>query len=81
PDAIVWHKEGASTGFSHAGFNARRLLTLTRSRLRLTAKHLPLALPSVCLSIVFAAARMAWRRLGRGRVMSPTASMSATRQG
>lgn len=64
-DALVWHKEGGSTGFSHASFNAHRLLQLTRSRLLLTAKHHPLALPSVCLSIVFAAARMAWRRLGR----------------
>lgn len=67
PDALVWHKEGASTGFSHASFNARRLITLTRSRLRLTARHLPLSLPSVCLGIVFAAVRMAWRRLGRRR--------------
>ncbi len=64
PDALVWHKEGASTGFSHASFNARRLLSLTKSRLRLTAKHLPWALPSVCLSIAYAAVRMAWRRLG-----------------
>ena len=67
PDALVWHKEGASTGFSHASFNARRLFSLTKSRLRLTAKHLPLALPSVCLSIAFAALRMAWRRLERRR--------------
>ena len=79
-DALVWHKEGASTGFSHSSFNARRLLSLTKSRLRLTAKHLPLALPLVCLSIVYAAARMAWRRLGRWRTMPTTATMSVARR-
>ncbi len=63
PDALVWHKEGASTGFSHKAFNPRRLLNLAHSRLLLTVKHMPLALPSVCLGILYAAMRMAWRRL------------------
>ncbi len=63
PDALVVHKEGGSTGFSHCRFNPRRLINLTRSRLLLTAKHFPVALPTVCLSIAYAALRMAWRRL------------------
>ncbi len=79
PDALVWHKEGACTGFSHAKFNARRLISLTRSRLLLTAKHVPLALPSVCLSIVYAAVRMAWRRLGGRRAIPATAAKSTGR--
>lgn len=81
PDALVWHKEGASTGFSHANFNARRLITLTRSRLLLTAKHMPLALPSVCLSIVYAAARMVWRRLVRRcSIPAPAAGTPAAKE-
>lgn len=67
PDALVHHKEGGSTGFSHKKFNARFLWHLTRSRLLLTWKHTPAALPTVCLSIGFAAMRMAWRRLCPGR--------------
>ena len=63
PDAVVYHKEGATTGFSYRQFNARALYHMTRSRLLLTAKHVPWALPTVCLSIVFAALRMAWRRV------------------
>ncbi len=62
-DAVVWHKEGGSTGHSWRQVNARALLLLARSRILLTWKHKPQALPTVCLSIVFAAARMAWRRL------------------
>lgn len=67
PDAVIWHKEGATSGFSRASFNPRRLYDLTRSRLLLTATHTPAALPTVCLSIVYAAARMVWRRLGKRR--------------
>lgn len=80
PDALVWHKEGASTGFSHAAFNPRRLFLLAKSRLLLTARHTPAALPSVCLGIVYAAARMAWRRLGH-KPATATAAISAIRQG
>lgn len=65
PDAVIWHKEGASTGFSHAAFNPRRLYNLLRSRLLLTARHTPAALPTVCAGIAFAAARMVWRRCGK----------------
>lgn len=65
PDAVVWHREGATSGFSRTSFNPRRLFDLTRSRLLLTAKHAPAALPTVCLSIMYAAVRMLWRRLGK----------------
>lgn len=64
-EAVVWHKEGASSGFSHTSFNPRRLFDLTRSRLLLTVKHTPAALPTVCAAIVYAAVRMAWRRFGK----------------
>lgn len=62
-DAIVWHREGSSTGHSYRQVNVKALLLLIRSRVRLTLKHAPWALPTVCLSIVFAAVRMGWRRL------------------
>lgn len=62
-DAVVWHKEGGATGHSWRHVSARALLKLARSRVLLTWKHKPQALPTVCLSIVFAAARMVWRRL------------------
>lgn len=60
-DAIVYHKEGASTGFSSNKTNIKSLYYLTRSRLLLTAKHCPWALPTVVLHF-FAALRMFWRR-------------------
>jgi GT2 family glycosyltransferase len=63
PDAVVYHREGGTTGFSSNTLTARALWHLTRSRLLLTWKHTPVALPTVCLSIVFAALRMAYRRL------------------
>lgn len=63
PDAIVWHKEGTTTGFSHNQFNLRRALNLVRSRLLLTAKHNPAALPTVCLGIAYAVVLMFWRRV------------------
>lgn len=62
-DAIVYHKEGASTGFSSSKINLRSLYHLTRSRLLLTARHHPWALPTVCAGIFFAALRMVWRRM------------------
>lgn len=70
PDAIVHHKEGASTGFSNTQTDIKSLYYLTRSRLLLTAKHFPWALPTVGLSIFFAALRMFWRRACSSRVAS-----------
>lgn len=70
PEAIVHHKEGASTGFSSTQTNIKSLYYLTRSRLLLTGKHYPLALPTVGLSILFAALRMFWRRVCTSRIAS-----------
>ena len=67
PDAVVYHREGGSTGFSRRKINVRALCHLTRSRVLLVAKHMPIALPSVCLSMAFAAMRMVWRRLWLSR--------------
>lgn len=63
PDALVRHKEGGTTGASYQKFNTRFLWHLTRSRLLLTWKHSPGALPTVCLGIMFAMLRMVWRRM------------------
>ena len=63
PDAVVYHREGRSTGFSCNKIKLWPLWHLVKSRIFLTAKHKPWALPTVCLSIVFAAFRMVWRRL------------------
>lgn len=62
PDAIVYHKGGASTGFSSDKSALISFWHLTRSRLLLTWKHVPEALPTVCLAISWAAGRMLWRR-------------------
>jgi len=63
PRALVYHKEGGSTGFSHQKFCSRSLWHLVRSRLILTWKHTPYAIPTVCLCIVYAGFRMAIRRM------------------
>lgn len=70
PEAVVYHREGVSTGFSSKQANFKSLYYLTRSRLLLTAKHHPWALPTVGLSILFAALRMFWRRVCTSRVPS-----------
>lgn len=62
PDAVVYHKEGRSTGFSFNTVALKALWHMTRSRILLTAKHKPWAMPTVILSIAFAALRMVWRR-------------------
>lgn len=64
-DAIVYHKEGATTGFSSKKIKPLSLWYLLRSRVLLTAKHKPWALPTVSMSIVFAALRMVWVRCVR----------------
>lgn len=80
-EALVWHKEGGATGFSTTRFNARSLWHLTRSRLLLTWKHKPAALPTVFLSILFAGLRLVWRRALASPPVSPPAppTPSATR--
>jgi hypothetical protein len=63
PNAVIYHKEGSTTGHSNKKTNLRSLYHLVRSRILLAAKHRPLALPITCASIVFAALRMAYRRV------------------
>ncbi len=63
PDAIVHHKEGGTTGFNGKSSSLKSLWLLTRSRLLLTQKHKPWALPTVFLSIFFAGCRMLYRRI------------------
>lgn len=62
PGAVVRHHEGISTGWPAAAKPAC-LLRMTRSRIRLTARHFPLALPTVCGAVIFAAFRLAARRI------------------
>lgn len=61
-DAVVYHHEGASTGWP-TRVKPGRLLQMVRSRIRLTAKHVPYALPTVCCAIAFAAVRLVFRRI------------------
>jgi GT2 family glycosyltransferase len=75
-DALVRHKEGASTGMNAGRRNIKRLLQLTRSRLLLTWKHHPPALPCVAASCVFAVFRLVGRAVlgkirGNGNPRSP----------
>ncbi len=65
PNAVVYHKEGGSTQFSANKFNIHRAWQIVRSRMLLTCKHIPYALPVVCAAMVFCAIRMAWRRTHR----------------
>ena len=74
PGALVWHREGVSTGWNGRGPLALRpLLRLTASRLRCTWLHHRRWLPTVLAGIAYAAARLCvkklWRRLpgSRGR--------------
>lgn len=62
-DAVVYHKEGSTTGISSSTKNIKSLYYLTRSRILLTAKHHPWALPTVFLGICFAGLRMLWRQM------------------
>ena len=62
PNAIVYHKGGGSTGFSPTKSSLKAFWHLTRSRVLLTWKHHPEALPTVGLSICWAALRIFWRR-------------------
>lgn len=64
PNAHVFHKEGASTGWSRRKLSTAALLHITRSRLLLACKHTPYAVPTVVLSLIYAAFRLLWRRIG-----------------
>lgn len=64
PNAHVFHKEGGSTGWSGRKLSTAALLHITRSRLLLAFKHTPYAVPTVVLSLIYAALRLLWRRIG-----------------
>jgi GT2 family glycosyltransferase len=68
PDAVVYHKEGASTGLNARRRSPGRLMQLARSRLLLAWKHNTLACPAVLAGGVFALARLLWRRLSGVRM-------------
>lgn len=63
PGAIVYHKEGASTGMNCHIRNLKRLMQLARSRLLLAWKHQPLACPTVFLGGVFVLLRILIRKI------------------
>lgn len=66
PKAIVHHFEGSSTGMNEANRPAHRMARLAISRIRLAAKHQPLAVPTVFIGLVFALSRMYLKRLMPG---------------
>jgi hypothetical protein len=61
-NAIVFHKEGATTGWSASKGNLRSLWRITRSRILLFSKHAPWSLPILCCGIAYAALRLLVRR-------------------
>lgn len=74
PEALVWHREGASTGWNgRSPLSVRPLLRLTASRLRCTWHHYPQYLPTVMIGIVFAALRLFARKATRiGKSLIPS---------
>lgn len=64
PQALVWHREGASTGWNgRAPVSLRPLLRLAASRIRCTWRHHPQWLPTVVAGILFAALRLVGKKL------------------
>ena len=63
PDAVVYHDEGATTGWNRYAFQWRSSLRMFRSRLRLAWLHHPWFLPTVFTGCFFAACRLAMKRL------------------
>lgn len=62
PQAIVYHFEGISSGWPRT-LSITALLQITRSRILLTAKHTPYALPIVGGTLIFAFSRLIMRRV------------------
>lgn len=67
PDALVYHDEGASTGWNRYAFQWRSSLRMFRSRLRLAWRHHPWYLPTVVAGCVFAALRLGIKKIASGR--------------
>lgn len=63
PNALVWHHEGATTGWNRYSFQWSASLRLMASRLRLAWLHHPWYLPTVAAACVFAAGRIFTKKL------------------
>ena len=63
PEALVYHREGATTGWNGNTFRIKSLLLLTRSRIRCTYLHHPWMLPTVIAGIGFATTRLLLKKL------------------
>ena len=63
PEALVYHKEGATTGWNGRTFRLKSLYFLTRSRIRCTYLHHPWMLPTVIAGIGFAAIRLIFKKI------------------
>ncbi|WP_156907912.1 glycosyltransferase family 2 protein [Desulfovibrio cuneatus] len=61
-NAIVFHKEGATTGWPGSKGNLRSLWLITRSRVLLFRKHAPWSLPVLFCGIAYAGIRLLARR-------------------
>lgn len=70
PDAIVWHHEGATTGWNRYAFQWRASFRLMASRLRLAWLHHPWYLPTVTVACMYAAGRIFTKKLA-ARLFTP----------
>lgn len=61
--ALVYHEEGASTGWNRFSFHWRSSLSMFRSRLRLAWIHHPWLLPTVACGCAYAAMRLGARKM------------------
>jgi GT2 family glycosyltransferase len=62
-EAIIYHREGRTTGFSCNQFNIKCIIYIIRSRILLTCKHVPYTLPVVCLFIIYAIFRKIYKMM------------------
>ena len=65
PESVVWHKEGETTGTSWRGIKLKSLACLAKSRIKVTLKHQPWALPTVLLGFAFALIRKIMYKLNK----------------
>lgn len=62
-DAIVFHKEGTTTGMSKRARPIGRLLLLSRNKILVGSKHNIIALPIIFICIIYSCARLLLRRV------------------
>lgn len=65
PEASILHFEGSTTGMRPGSRPPSRMARLAFSRLRLAAKHAPIAIPTVAAGLVFGFLRIYCRRFGK----------------